>query len=355
LGHAIAGAAGSAVSNVATYPLKLIVIRMQTQRIAAKIWESRSRAETNDPRSPVEYTSIPDAARKIYRNGGGLGGFYVGLAQDTGKSIADSFILFLAYSFLRKCRLKAQAGLNGRKQRVLPVFDELAIGIIASAFARFLTTPFANIVTRKQTASIIGESDISSTTTRHIAYDLYSEKGIAGFWSGYSASIILTLNPSLMFFLNEFLRHLLVPRRNRAKVSPVLTFLIAATSKALASSLTYPVFLVKTRTQAYTNGAVKDDSSKREESSSDDDDEQRTGSIPFTIFTTLQGILLEEGIGALYDRLAGEVLTGFLTHGIAVLTKDVVHSAVIQSCYTLLFVMRRYPSPEELIQRVHGR
>lgn len=143
-----------------------------------------------------------------------------------------------------------------------------------------------------------------------------------------------------MFFLNKFLSYLLVPRQNRAKVSPILTFLIAATSKALASSLTYPVFLAKTRMQAYNNGAVKDESSKHEKSPDDDGDEKRTSSTPFIIFTTLQDILLEEGVGALYNGLAREVLRGFLTHGITVLTKDVVHSAIIQSYYTLLFLMR---------------
>lgn len=321
---------------------------MQMQRIAAKRKRNQSKSETVDQISQVEYASIPDAARKIYNNEGGLRAFYVGVAQDTGKTIADSFIFFLAYTFLRERRLNTRAAANGKRQKVLPVFDELAIGVVAGAFSKFITTPLANIVTRKQTAAMVDESNLSSATTKDIAGKIYSEKGLTGFWSGYSASIILTLNPSITFFLNEFLRYLLVPRKKRDNVPPALTFLIAATSKAIASSITYPVSLAKTRTQAHSRESAKD-SADSEKSSNDD--EKRPGYTPFTIFSTLQAIVLDEGIGALYDGLAGEVTKGFFTHGITMLTKDIVHSAIVQSYYASLVLLRRYPSPEELLQR----
>jgi hypothetical protein len=345
LGHAVAGAAGSAVSNMATYPLSLIVTRMQIQRVASKRRKNsaKSAAGSNDP--ATEYKSIPDAARKIYANEGGLSAFYVGAAQDTGKTIADSFIFFLAYTFLRERRLRtAGATLNGKKRTVLPVLDELAIGVIAGAFSKFLTTPLANIVTRKQTAAMGGNADPSTSSTRHIATEIRAEKGITGFWSGYAASIVLTLNPSITFFLNEFLRYLLLPRKKERKPSPALTFLIAATSKAVASSITYPVSLAKTRTQAHST----DSEGKRAATGSDDELRAFT---PLSVFSTLQTILLTEGVGALYDGLQGEVLKGFFTHGLTMLTKDVVHSAIVRSYYILLVLLRRYPSPEVLLQQ----
>jgi hypothetical protein len=316
------------------------------QRIALRRKENKAKGETNGQESQIEYTSIPDAARKIYNKEGGLKAFYIGVAQDTGKTIADSFIFFLAYTFLRERRLNRRAAVKGKKQRVLPVLDELAIGVIAGAFSKFLTTPLANIVTRKQTAAMVGEADLSSATTRSIAAKIHAERGLTGFWSGYSASIILTLNPSITFFLNEFLGYLLVPRRKRGKVSPAVTFLLAATSKAIASSITYPVSLAKTRTQADNRGSAKDPSGTEHPS-----DEEQSRFAPFTIFSTLQAIVLHEGVGTLYDGLAGEVLKGFFTHGLTMLTKDVVHSAIVQSYYTLLVLLRQYPSPEELLHR----
>ena len=97
LGNAVAGAVGSAISNVIVYPLNVIVARLQTQ---AKKQKSEDGSE-DEP----EYTDILDAARKIYEQEG-LAGFYPGLAQDTWKSVADSFLFFLAYNTVRQRRIR---------------------------------------------------------------------------------------------------------------------------------------------------------------------------------------------------------------------------------------------------------
>ncbi|KAL1964428.1 hypothetical protein VTN77DRAFT_6986 [Rasamsonia byssochlamydoides] len=347
LGHALAGATGAAVSNLMTYPLSLIVARMQMQRIAAK----KKRAAGGDDKDGQEgekYSSILDAARKIYAKEG-IAGFYIGVGQDTGKTIADSFLFFLAYTFLRQRRLNSRARAGGKRRAVLPVLDELAIGIIAGAFAKLWTTPLANIVTRKQTAAVVGDSRSSSASTRAIAAQIRAEKGITGFWSGYSASLILTLNPSITLCLNELLKCLLLPRRQRQKPSAAVTFLLAAVSKAIASTITYPFSLAKTRAQA--NGVG---SNSRDDTATQDNgrDGERPSILP-TVFSTLRAIALEEGVGALYDGLLGEVLKGFFSHGITMLTKDAVHSAIVQFYYALLVILRRYPTPEELLQRAH--
>jgi hypothetical protein len=333
LGHAVAGATGAAVSNVATYPLKLIITRLQMQRLAVK--KRQSSGGKADPEAET-YNGLQDAARKIYTNEGGIAGFFTGIGPDTSKTIADSFLFFLAYTLLRQRRLKSTASASGKQRAVLPILDELAIGVIAGAFAKLWTTPLANIATRKQTAAVVGES--GSASVRQIAAQVNAEKGLRGFWSGYSASLILTLNPSITFFLNQLLSYLLLSRRQRQKPSALATFLLAAVSKSIASSITYPFSLVKTRVQA--DGDV---------SASKDDEEQ--AAVPFTLVSTLHGIAVEEGVGALYDGLAGEVLKGFFSHGITMLTKDVVHSTIVHSYYALLILLRRYPTPDELIQR----
>lgn len=62
-------------------------------------------------------------------------------------------------------------------------------------------------------------------------------------------------------------------------------------------------------------------------------------------------IARNEGVSALYAGLPGEVLKGFFSHGFTMLAKDAVYSLIVQSYYLLLIVLRRYPTPEELIQR----
>lgn len=338
VGNAVAGAVGAAISNVVTYPLSLIVTRLQTQAQRRTKKKNKSESEDLDEEEDEEYTDVLDATRKIYAKEG-LGSFYTGLAQDTVKTVADSFLFFLAYGFFRQRRIRARYG-DGRRSKhvVLPILDELAIGVLAGAFAKLFTTPLANIVARKQAAS--GKKALS---TKDIAARIKTEKGLRGFWSGYSASLILTLNPSITFFLNEVLKYALLSRKKRGKPSPATTFLLAAISKSAASSITYPFSMAKTRAQVDGSGNSGKPSIK---SVSED-------GISFApqIIMDVLAIARNEGVSALYAGLPGEVLKGFFSHGFTMLAKDAVYSLIVQSYYLLLIVLRRYPTPEELIQR----
>ena len=327
------------MSNVVVYPLSVIVARLQTQRK-----KDKSQAESDDDEE--EYTDLLDAARKIYQQQG-LAGFYPGLAQDTCKTVADSFLFFLAYTTVRQRRIVARVGparAAKSKNIVLPIFDELAVGVVAGAFAKLFTTPLANIVTRKQTAAGKNAEKAKDLSTADIAAQIHSEKGLQGFWSGYSASLILTLNPSITFFLNEVLAYALLPRAKRQRPSAAVTFFLAAISKSTASSITYPFSLAKTRAQALGTKEKSADGSR-----------STVGSVLAAmnprILATVMAIYRAEGVGALYAGLPGEVLKGFFSHGFTMLAKDAVYSSIVRVYYLLLIISRRYPSPEQLLDR----
>ena len=347
LGHAIAGSTGAAISNIITYPLDLIITRLQLQRQLRKNFSLPHKDE---------YTSIADAASKIYVHEGGFTGLYTGLLQDTSKTVADSFLFFLAYNFLRQSRLGSQK--NSAKH--LPVLEELSVGFLAGAFAKLLTTPISNIVTRMQTSSMLearSEEKVAGrpATVGSIAAQIRSEKGLQGFWSGYSASLILTLNPSLTFFLFETFKRTLLSRAQRADPSPQATFLLAAISKAIASTITYPFSLAKTRAQVssnmidHNNGEVND---TFEKASSGTTDGAHAGgaAIRRTVFSTIIHIAQSEGISALYEGLRGEVMKGFFSHGITMLVKDAVHTFIIKLYFAIVKLLKRSPSPQQLVQ-----
>ena len=341
LGHAIAGSTGAAISNLITYPLSLIITRLQIQS------QLRSR---QPPLQPDEYTSIRDAAAKVYSREGGLGGFYTGVVPDTSKTIADSFLFFLAYNFLRQSRLRARKASSSH----LPVVDELSVGFLAGAFSKLLTTPIANIVTRKQASSMMSGrksgQKTSSASVRSIAVQIRSERGLQGFWSGYSASLFLTLNPSLTFFFFETLKRLLLPRSHRSNPSPQATFLLAASSKALASAITYPFSLAKSRIQASV-GSPDDEAAKATSSTAGSTVSDVRAKASSNVFDTISEILRIEGAGALYEGLGGEILKGFFSHGITIIMKDTVHMFIIQLYYTVLSLLKRYASPDELTRK----
>ncbi|KAK2784831.1 hypothetical protein FQN53_008224 [Emmonsiellopsis sp. PD_33] len=337
LGQAVSGAAGAAVSTIATYPLSLIVTRLQLQRQLRRQKERQKKEKGGDDeereeedKDEGEYKSILDAAVKIYKSEGGLSGLYTGVAQATGKAVTDSFIFFLTYSFLRQRRLRSR-GL--KVHALLPVLDELAVGYLSESFTKLLTTPISTVLTRKQVEGLTPNKPISSTGA--ILRRIVSEKGIRGLWSGYSASLFLSLNPSITFFLAEMFKYVLLPRNKRKNPPAAAIFLFAAVSKAIAASVTYPFSMAKTRAQA-TSASTE-------------------ARQPPTVLHAIYGIARTEGPAALYAGLDGDVLRGFFSHGITMLVKNFVHALVVRGYYLLLMMLRRYPSSEELLAAAKER
>ncbi|KAK5008338.1 hypothetical protein LTR39_005200, partial [Cryomyces antarcticus] len=195
------------------------------------------------------------------------------------------------------------------------------------------------------------------------------EKGLKGFWSGYSASLVLTLNPAITMVLHNLLIRTLVPRSRRSDPGARLTFLLAAVSKATASAITYPFSLAKTRAQV-----SKSYSPEFSSPSADDEDrhafEEAKGLDPKsnpaartlsyramqarrtarrymrlpTVIATVLHIAQTEGIGSLYAGLSGEVLKGFFAHGLTMLLKERIHTLIISLYFQLARLSARFSS-----------
>lgn len=296
----------------------------------------------------AEYKGIRDAILKIYRKEGGVRAFYSGVLQETFKGVADSFLFFLAYTYIREKRLATYGS------RYLTVPEEIGVGVLAGAFSKFWTTPIQNVVTRKQTAAMIAARDPMSTispqlSTKDIALQIRHEKGLQGFWSGYSASLILTLNPSITFLLHRILLRFFVPKSRRSDPGARITFLLAAISKAMASAITYPFSLAKTRAQVSSqkpSQATEPISETEKPESAIVSKVERARQR--TVFSTILHIARTEGLWALYQGLGAEVLKGFFSHGITMLMKDQIHTLVIDMYYLILKALKKFPSPEEL-------
>ena len=339
MGHAVAGAVGACVSNVCTYPLAFIVTRLQAQQ---RNQDEKSTQGEN------RHHSLLEAIRELHASSEGFGGFFVGLWPDTLKTIGDSFLFFLAYDFLRRSRLRKASG-------QLSASQELQIGVVAGAFAKFFTTPLANIVTRRQTSGFSLHGDAKSgkgrATLFSIASNIKSETGLLGFWSGYSASLILTINPSLTFFFYETFKWAVIPPSRRSGPNSKETFLLAAVSKALASSITYPISLAKTRLQASRYENDRTSTEPKVESSTSSGREAARASL----LSTIIAIIRTEGPSALYDGLEAEILKGFFSHGITMLVKESIHKLVIKMFYLSLKILKRWPSPEQMADMAKQR
>ncbi|PPJ50264.1 hypothetical protein CBER1_04897 [Cercospora berteroae] len=349
LGHALAGGLASAVAKATVYPIDTIVTRMQVQKQLKGDKEAPSAASNAD----AEYKDPIDAAKKIYKSEGGLKGFYAGLNSDVVKGIADSFLFFLAYNAVRDQMLKKQGG------KQMSILKELSVGILAGGISKAVTQPISNIVVRQQTAALVAARDPTSSTTpaqsdrlsvKDVALQIRNGKGIAGFWAGYSAQLILTLNPAITFAVDNLLKGL-VPKDRRDNASA--TFLVAALSKVVATTITYPVMLAKSRAQAAGSSPEEGDPSEHYVSVNDSADRktqvkqaiQRVAHLlegQTRIFVALKKIYRDEGAKGMYSGLEGEVVKGFLQHGITMAAKDGVHVGVVQLYYVVLKLTKRW-------------
>lgn len=213
----------------------------------------------------------------------------------------------------------------------------------AGACAKLFTTPVSNVVAQRQTASLLESNGGSGSNSSddnaenrtakrdrsflEIIADLRKERGLLGLWAGYSASLVLTLNPSITFFLQEVLKRFLVPKeRWRDEPGARMTFLLAAISKVVATAVTYPFQVAKARVQV---SAAPGENGERK--------------VNGNIFATVLNIGRAEGGRALYDGITGELLKGFFSHGTTMLSKDVVHRLIVQLYFAILGILRKHP------------
>ncbi|KAK6358436.1 hypothetical protein TWF730_007769 [Orbilia blumenaviensis] len=314
----LSGAVGTSISNIAVYPIDLIVKRLQVQRaIQAQTTSENNDSTKNNEKEDELYKDFVDAAKRIYKEEGGIRAFYEGCLQDTANSMGSAFIYFLSYNFMRQRRLQANTPPSGRTPKTLGVFEELSIGVLSGAIAKFFTAPIANVVTRKQTAALRRVKTEDANATK-IINQIYKEKGLRGFWSGYDATLILTLNPAITFFLYETLKSLL-PRKYREKPTGGQTFLLAAISKAVASSIMYPISMAKARSQVQSKEKSKG---------------------KFAVLEVLKEAFKTGGIAGMYEGVFGEILKGFFSNGITMLIKEALHRQIL-SLYVLIIRLRQ--------------
>lgn len=316
LGHAVSGSVGTAISTATLYPLDLVTTRLKAQNKSA------------DNEKTAHYDGIVAAFKGIMAREGGVGALYSGLGEDVGKSVVDSFLFFGFYNYLRR---------PGRTPRIL---EELAIGAVAGACAKVMTTPMSNVVTRKQMSS-------GDETVWEMLSTIRKQSGILGLWSGYSATLVLTLNPSITFFVNRRLASRIIPALEEEDI-PVawIAFLIAASSKAMATALTYPFQTGKTRLQMAGRSLPRTEAKDGDKvGGSEASEAQRARKtlvrrlidlLDKTIFGVILRILKEEGVKALYAGIRGELLKSFFSHGLTMLTKGLLHRLVIRLWFRIL-------------------
>ncbi|GAA5968965.1 hypothetical protein JCM8115_002170 [Rhodotorula mucilaginosa] len=329
-GNAVVGAVGGVFSGAVVYPLDTIKTRIQTEVTAIEEAVAAATAPTpaqqqqpslKRPHAPLHLPHLPhlphplhkhttarQMAVKILKEGGALA-FYRGFGANMLNTFSMQFAYFYFYTLVRSTYIKRFPLAK------LTTATELALGALAAALGQVFTIPVSVVATRQQLAKK------RLSFKRAIAHILRDD-GVTGLWRGLRPSLVLCINPAITYGMFERLKTFMLKPGD--KMTPFKAFVLGALSKTLATVVTYPYIMAKTRLQA---GAGDDDD--------DDDDtkphkheERYKGAID-----CLQQVYKEEGIFGWYQGMQAQIIKAVLSQALLFGIKDALEA------YTILMLV----------------
>lgn len=234
IGHAVAGGVAGMAAIALFYPLSSVSTRLQVQAREA----AAGGLSTKKP-----YKGTLDAFSRVTSEEGILA-LYSGLKASLIGIAASNTVYFYWYSFLREHAIAIT------QKKDLTAVESLGVSSMAGVINVLSTLPIWVVNTRMQL-------DTSKSLKQQLA-TVYKDEGIKGFYKGIVPSLILVSNPAVQFMVFERLKSILMSRGNRKRLSATDAFLLGALAKLVATLVTFPYLLVKSRLQAKgTQGVVK--------------------------------------------------------------------------------------------------
>ena len=273
----------------------------------------------------------------------GWSALYAGLQSALLGVGVSSAVYFFYYHLLRKRVLEL------RQRRSLGALDNLLIAAVAGVLNIACTLPIWVINTRMTLVSQRGRYSSIAETARTIV----REEGVSGLYSGLLPSLVLVSNPAIQFLAYEQLVRVLAAayRRRHIAATTMLTavvttaantplaaspipptplpalstldfFLLGAIAKAIATVLTYPTQVIKSRLQS----------------------EQGKGASVWELGGEVRKMWEEEGIGSFFNGMNAKLL------------QTVANSAFMFACYEklaalILQAMTKAVQTEEAVAR----
>ena len=227
---------------------------------------------------------------------------YVGVKPAAIGTVCSQGVYYYWFSFFNGEYLRMKERTTTREVHTLTPWESLITASLAGCVNVGLTLPIWTVVAKMQVASktpkrrdIDAEDDesenedgahkwsavktknnrkgrevVSRVNTRRrneekakalgfwtVAKEVYDTSGVAGFYGGLSASLIMVANPALQFAFYETLRQKQqrssstssTSSNNNSTISALEAFVLGATAKIGATLATYPMLVIKSRLQ----------------------------------------------------------------------------------------------------------
>ncbi|KAI0303665.1 mitochondrial carrier [Multifurca ochricompacta] len=307
VGYALAGALGGCFSNAVVYPLDTVKTRIQ--------------ADSGHGRS------VRALLKRILKEEG-IAGFYRGFGATMLNTFSMQYAYFFFYSLVRTSYLKRLAARRPTSPPVksLSTVAELALGAIAGALAQIFTIPVSVIATRQQLGAPKGKGKAGEEHDGSffgVAREIVREEGITGLWLGLRPGLVLTVNPAITYGMFERIKGAVLLAREKVgdtstSLGPGLSFILGATSKSLATVVTYPYIMAKVRIQTRTK----------------DVEETENGTLPVHVngnvrrpqnegaIDILARVLRTEGFVGWYKGMGAQIIKAVLSQGVLFMSKE---------------------------------
>jgi len=320
LGYALAGALGGCFSNAVVYPLDTIKTRIQAD--------------------PTNGRSIRALLKRILKEGG-FAGFYRGFGATMLNTFSMQYAYFFFYSLVRTSYIKRLAARRPAGSRSVPLSTaaELALGAIAGALAQIFTIPVSVIATRQQLgvpknkgkgqgkgkgkAGEDGEKEGEyDGSFWGVAREIVQEEGVTGLWLGLKPGLVLTVNPAITYGVFERIKGAVLAARERvgdtsASLGPGLSFALGASSKSLATVVTYPYIMAKVRIQTRKNVEEREGDTLPQPVHGSAGRRQNEGAVEI-----LARVLRTEGFLGWYKGMGAQILKAVLSQGVLFMSKE---------------------------------
>lgn len=244
--NAIAGAAGGSIAMTLTYPL----IFVSTRAAVASEKEQKS-----------TYEAVVD----VIRSAEGVSALYSGLSSSL---LGISVTNFVYYYFYERGRGMILAARSKPGSKGLSVAESMLNGLIAGSATSIISNPIWVLNTR-QTVRTIAPSSTDPSAKEVVvkklgiietAKNIIQKDGVGALWAGIGPALILVINPIIQYTAFEQLKNFIMQRRTAklratgstraASLSDWDYFVLGALSKLIATTMTYPYIVVKSRLQA---------------------------------------------------------------------------------------------------------
>jgi solute carrier family 25 folate transporter 32 len=253
----IAGFGSGTLSSIACAPLDLVRTRMQ---VAGEL--RRGATNTTSKLAKVPNPSLVQSFRDIIAVEG-FSGCFRGLGPTLLTVPTFWSLYFPLYEVLKKdlhqrgvgrdvsSSSSANSGCGDESLDRVPSLVHMTAAIMAGAWADFFCNPMFIVRTRMQTEALhYMEMPIEERKPHGIIQtvkNLYKEGGIAIFWRGFTASLLGLSHVAIQFPAYEFLKAEARERSTTNQESAFDLLLASGISKMLATSLTYPHEVVRSR------------------------------------------------------------------------------------------------------------